>query len=315
MKLTKLVVGNFQILESKTITLSEKINIICGRTDTGKSTTFRALESLFLNKYTDGFFTIGTKFYRIGARLKNKHEIIKTRRQQTTYTIDGKEHKAVGRGIPDVLKDYVNLEPENFQKQHNPYFLINKDYDSPSQVAASLNKISGMGDATKAISLINSDIRNEEASIKLLQEERLVLDKNTEELLWTEDAIRRLDKISKLQQLIEKLYEFRLILFQLKSIPEGLDQFKESVNELYELRRKVNPVVRTLNEYKSLKRKQRSVPETEKFKELYKKLVATREKQKRTTRLMSDYKRYKSELNEVNDVLENNKCPTCRSAL
>lgn len=140
------------------LNLSPGLNIICGDTDSGKSTVSRAFNWLISNQR--GYSP------RPWKRLKPKGEsavIVETSEGDVIerikhtgingYKLNGEVFKALGSDVPREIKDALRLKDINLQSQKNAYYLLN---ETGGAVAKEFNKIANLSNMDKAISSIQS---------------------------------------------------------------------------------------------------------------------------------------------------------------
>lgn len=115
------------------------MNVIVGSSDSGKSSIIRALKWAVFNTapanlhsdFSDGKSTSVTV-------ETDEHTVARTKEKWNGYVLDGKEFKAIGKGVPDEVADALNLDSINIQNQHDATFLLSK---SPGDIGKYLNEI------------------------------------------------------------------------------------------------------------------------------------------------------------------------------
>jgi len=174
--LEKIKIKNFQSHADTEISLDPGINVITGSSDIGKSSIFRAINWLRLNRPRGSSFVNhnangkpvkvsleldGTTITRIKSKSKNE------------YRLDKEAFKVVGSDVPEKITDFLNLNDISVQGQHDAYFLLQS---SPGEVAKKLNKVAGF-------EIIDSVMKNVKSTIT----------KNTSDCNYVDEHIKELD--------------------------------------------------------------------------------------------------------------------------
>lgn len=117
MHIKQLRLINFQCHSDLTLDLTKDINIIFGKTDTGKSAIRRAIEWCLFNQAFEGLRKSGTKETSVSITLDNDIEIERVRSISINrYILRIPEKKdqqfdAVAKSIPDEIKDILKINP------------------------------------------------------------------------------------------------------------------------------------------------------------------------------------------------------------
>lgn len=179
---------NFQGHSYTLLDFSSGLNIIKGRTHSGKSSLVRGLVWAIENKPRGA----GDKYKRdftkpsdpISVSISFEEGTYISREKttkQNAYLCSSQHEPLVSlrTDVPDEIKEITKLKPHNIQTQKDKYFLIDK---TPGQVSSKLNEVVGLKiideKATKGKSII-SDLSNK---LKVLNEQI----KETKELLDSE---------------------------------------------------------------------------------------------------------------------------------
>ena len=165
------IIRDFQSHRATEMEFHPGVNVICGRSDSGKSSVLRALEWVRKNRplgdsvhrrggpeYADPMIThvaIGT-----GQHSVNKHRTAGA----TEYFVDDKRYAAVGTDVPDAVKAAL-WEDINFQSQLDLHYMI---MDPASQIAAHLNEVTGMAEMSEILSRLATSSREVAAESKVL---------------------------------------------------------------------------------------------------------------------------------------------------
>lgn len=222
--LTKLKLTNFQTHENTTIEF-DKITTIIGSNGAGKSSIVRSLDLLF-NNYPRGtsYITHGAEECEVKAKLDNK-TIRRVRGKVNEYYLDEKKFNAFGSEVPDDIKEFVNINELNIQKQLDSALWFHL---SPLEISRKLNKIVNLDlidgvlkDVASQLYSANSDIRYNDSQIKQAEE---AVDKGK----WIEEVEEKVVKLKQKQKLLEqKKQELRDIKELNRKITELLTKVKK----------------------------------------------------------------------------------------
>jgi len=145
--LEKLTLTNFQSHESTEITFGDRVTVIHGPTNNGKSSVMRALDWI-ANNGLDGDYFLSSWLKRGGrcavTLTVDGHTITRERtKSDNLYTLDGVEYKAFGKGVPTPIAALLNLSPHTFQRQGDAPFLIG---GTGSEAVDIFNTAAGLSD-------------------------------------------------------------------------------------------------------------------------------------------------------------------------
>jgi len=152
--LYKIQISNFQSHENTSLDLHSGVNVICGRTDGGKSAILRAVRWAIENRPQ------GEEFRSwwggdTTVRLITTDGIEATRgksKSSNWYDLDDNEKKALhfeafGSSVPNQITETLKMSDVNFQWQHDRAFLLS---ESAPEVARRLNKVARIEDIDAA---------------------------------------------------------------------------------------------------------------------------------------------------------------------
>jgi hypothetical protein len=196
MSLKKLRLLNFQTHKKLSIKFSKGITTIVGTSDSGKSAIVRALYWLAFNK------PAGNKFKThgmgdVGVQLVVEDTQI-TRRKgkgRNSYTINGQTLKAFGAEPPEEVTKILQLQPFNFQHQHDPAFWLTL---SAGEVAKRLNSVVDLSIIDKSTRAAKSALTRSNVVLDVSCERKEKAKQTVDKLLWVTDAYRDAQQIDKM---------------------------------------------------------------------------------------------------------------------
>lgn len=178
----KLQIENYESHHKTTLNFYPGITVITGATDAGKSAIRRTIEWICLNRPLGmDFISWGQNKTRVLLDGVTKSRSVKAH----VYEVGGHKYKAFRAEVPAPVFNTLKMSEYNFQRQHNPYFLLN---DSPGQVARTLNKVADLTliDKTRAEGKSRlATIKSKTALLASQHEEKL---EEIEDLEWSIDA-------------------------------------------------------------------------------------------------------------------------------
>jgi DNA repair protein SbcC/Rad50 len=232
MIIKQLQIQNFQSHESSVFDFDKGVNLIVGKSDSGKSAILRALYWLLFNRPGGEAFrsnwggdtSVTLEFDGSGDVV----ERIRTKKENQ-YCMNGEDFKAIKTDVPVEIRQLLRLDNINFQRQLDGPFLLN---EPPGNVARHFNKVANLDLIDRSISNVNgwisslrSHIKIDEGSVEGLTEELSKYDglnKLDEDLVYVE----RLDKHR--VDLGRKIQNFKSILNEVSTVNKVVKE-----NELY----------------------------------------------------------------------------------
>lgn len=152
MKLVRFIrISNFQSHKKTVVSFGPGLNIIKGRSHSGKSAFMRALRWCFQNRPRgDSFRYWGAskkEFPAVvvgvaGVEDSSVQKITRFRKRGANgYSVNGERFVAVKQDVPENVTRITRMEAVNIQGQHDRYFLLQ---ETPGKVAVELNKLVGL---------------------------------------------------------------------------------------------------------------------------------------------------------------------------
>jgi exonuclease SbcC len=240
MKLTKLILENFQSHSYTELELAATLTVIVGESDQGKSAVARALQWLLLNEprgadfirvgsdgcKVTGYFADGTKLTRERSRSGSKNRYIITEPQGAELVLDG-----IGTGVPPEVTAITGVKPlvlegretlnVNFGGQLEAPFLLSENGHTRARAIGRLTGTHLFDQARQRSAL---EARRAEQQAKRLGEEA---ERVSEELAGFADVPLLEEALQSLERLLARLGQVetrREILIKLLASWQSLEQ-------------------------------------------------------------------------------------------
>lgn len=194
-----LTIENFQSHPKSLFEFSPGLNCIVGSSDVGKSAALRSLNWIANNRPNGDFF----RSYWGGdtsasIRTQEGVEIKRTKaKSENIYSVDDKELKAVGTGIPAEVQEALRFTEINIQYQMDAPFLLSQ---SPGEIARYLNQIVNLENIHESMKRIESIRRQAMSKAEAASEQKESLTARLAELpdlVYIEGLIDRGEKLEK----------------------------------------------------------------------------------------------------------------------
>ncbi len=213
-----ITLNNFQSHKDTTVNFCDGINAIVGLSDSGKTSILRAIDWVVNNNPSGEEFISSWSKETSVSILLNSGVIVKRGRSPNDnyYMIDKQIFRAFGVYVPEEVKNVMNMEPINIEKQLDAPFLLGS---SPGEVAQILNQIVDLGGIDHAI----SNIRKEK--IRVDQAYR------TESTRWEEkvDELRQYDYLDAMERDVNSA----IVLTQnIKNAREEVGQIRKTIKNI-----------------------------------------------------------------------------------
>lgn len=172
----KLILTNFQQWKKGEICFQPGLNIIIGDTESGKSTLFRAINSVLTGKMPEDYIRKGTKGCEVEIDFSDDTVFKRSRnKKDNIVNANGLIFERVGKEIPFEYFNKLGKTSIEFgnkelslcsYSQFEPHFFITlSDYDKSKLIGT----ICGIDVVDKLMDLINKDIRTNNTNIKFLE--------------------------------------------------------------------------------------------------------------------------------------------------
>ena len=234
----KVHILNFQSHKDSTFHFDKGINVLIGRSDSGKSVVWRALYWLALNSPSGDAYRShwgGDTLVEVWLEDNTHIQRIRTNKENK-YVLNGMELTALRTEVPREIRETLKLTDSNFQGQLDASFLL---MVSSGEVARVLNGYLDLQSIDKAIQEINGRARKNDLALKDLAE--------TEKRQVEELSHPKFVQIESFEKRIKDLGQRKTKVFEQK----------EKLNRLTTLRdrhKEVKKALKPLNQANNLRR-------------------------------------------------------------
>lgn len=144
---------NFQCHKDLELILEPGVNVMVGPSDTGKSSVYRALYWMAFNRPSgDSFLRHGAKEVSVTVESEEHSVVRKKSKTVNEYEVDGQVQKAIGTDVPGPVNQVLNLQPINFQGQHDAPFLLS---ETAGEVGRMLNRMVDLEEIDRTLAGLN----------------------------------------------------------------------------------------------------------------------------------------------------------------
>lgn len=247
--ISSVTIKNFETWIDSSFELSPGVNIFTGESDKGKSGLIRALKWNSANRpqgdsYRNDTLKDPKESVLVSVTYAEGDKIDRERDGRASgvnnYRInDGEPLVALRTDLPIEVSEISRMKSVNIQGQHptEQYFLL---ADKPGIVAKAFNKVAGLTIMDKALSDINSQVREANTEIKIYKKEIETREEQLEKLDWVEKAEKFVVKLKSLKGKINqnKIEEDKLLTLieNILVVSNKLKLFRDVPNALKEIK-------------------------------------------------------------------------------
>jgi len=235
---------NFRSHEDTELEFSPHVNVIVGKSDSGKSNIIRALNWIVTNR------PLGENVIQYGKEQAMVQVVVEDNGNQLGVTRMKKKSKneyilstdkenisfeAFGSSPPESVLEALNLSNVNIQKQNEQYFLI---FDSPGQVATYIRSITKLDEVDKVVKLLASKVRSKTGQISNYQVELKEVEQELDEIskIDLDDFEQKINEIHSFikanEQFCRKQDELASLLLELKKVEKSIICFPINTNQV-----------------------------------------------------------------------------------
>ena len=257
-------IQNFQSHKDTTLDFHKGMNVIVGKTDSGKTAIIRALRWLVTNRPSGDAFC---SFWGGDTKIKletETEEIIRIKSsKENQYELNSQIFKAMGKDVPDEILKALNMDDVNIQQQMDSHFLIS---ETPGAVALHFNKVARLDKIDKGLQNVQKEITKtkqtidyetleiEKKEVKLnefqdleemeeeiiavevmetrhwkLTKKKIELSKNKQSLISIQNKIQETKEICKAEEEVKEL----LFFYEGQRVTEAAKtKFQKTINEI-----------------------------------------------------------------------------------
>ena len=240
--LKKLTIRNFQSHKKSVLEFSPGVNVIIGKTDSGKSAVIRSLRLITSNQPSGGdYVSHWAKRTHVSLQVDDIKDKIEYIRDASSRYIMGEEvFTGIGTTVPSAVQKALNIQEVNLQPQLEKHFLL---MSTPGEVATYFNKVARLdmidraeSGIKKSINSLKRDIEVDTAGIKETNEK-------IQSLNYLYKAEIEVEVLEQLHSKLEKKQKRFSSLTQLVSSLELIEQELSMKDELHLLDKQVSQLL------------------------------------------------------------------------
>jgi DNA repair exonuclease SbcCD ATPase subunit len=223
----QLEIKNFQGHKFTSMSFSPGVNIIKGRSHSGKTSIVRAIKWAILNRPRGEAFRswFAGKAETLVTIDFGENFIVRGKGKTANYyKVNDTTLEAMRADVPDEVQAITKMNDLNFHSQHDPYFLIQ---ETPGLVAKKLNEVVGLEVIDGTMSRINKLIGDNEYELKSVQEKAISLEEDLEafsHLDEYENKVKEFDSLYKQNLALDtKIRSLKVALLEIKELREHID--------------------------------------------------------------------------------------------
>jgi exonuclease SbcC len=234
LKITKIVIENFEVHKYLELDLDLHVTVLVGDTNVGKSAVKRAIEWVVFNRPAGDDYRNwdNPDFTRVTLHTSEGFQIERHRSDKDNSYIISKagmepiELTGFGQTVPEEVSKVLNLKSINFQGQEDPTFLIN---DTSGEAARKLNEVANLELIDESLKRINDLYRKHNTEFKRQKEELKFLREEIKQFDWIEGCESILNEILTLTD-VEKILDN-----DIQTVSDALDELDRLESEEAEL--------------------------------------------------------------------------------
>lgn len=249
-------IKNFQSHKNSFLKFKRGVNVIYGKTDSGKSAVKRAIEWVIKNKpQGNSFRSHWGEETEVKLTVENKDKktsIVRKKGKENLYFLNSKKYKSFGQNVPHDIQDTLRMSSINLQPQISLPFLLTL---SAGETARFLNKIVCLDDIDVSLSNIQSIKKKETQKIEDQRANRNQFSFDLKSYIWIDKFDKKLNFLEKLQFQISS---FKDEIYKINTIIEKIMIVQSKLNSCMNLNiSKLNiNVLAVEKEYRELKIKE-----------------------------------------------------------
>jgi DNA repair exonuclease SbcCD ATPase subunit len=183
------------------------VNVIVGKSDSGKTAILRAIRWVVFNRPSgDGFVSQhGEGDTSVSLTFDdNKKTVTRSKGTENSYSISKTKFVSFGSEVPQEIKRYLMMDELNFSGQMDQPFFLSL---SSGEAARYLNSIIDLTVIDSSLANINGKVRKNMQAIKDQEEKIDDLKKELQESKYIREAKKKLEELEEKQQQLDKQVE------------------------------------------------------------------------------------------------------------
>lgn len=255
---------NFRSWKNETVEFDPGVSIIIGENDNGKTNILRGINWAANNKppgedYRSHWGGDTSVVLKIEDKEVGRHRTDK----DNFYTLTGYKEpfKSFGQGVPETIKQFLNLSAINIAFQLDGPFLLGK---SPSDVARYYNDIVNLDIIDRSLRNIRKTLSDENNELESKEKEKEKLTTQLKDFEWLDDAEKNIVSLEKQQEIIRKKDAEWSALSVLSKL---LKEQQETLNKITQITKHERQVLRFINIENKIKKKDTELQELKIFTE------------------------------------------------
>jgi exonuclease SbcC len=231
-----ITITNFQSHEETHLDFHPGVNVISGRSNSGKSAIIRAINWFATNRprgfdfhsdFAEDAHTTVTVVLDDGTTLK-----VDRSKAKMTYYINEKSFVGANE-IPDEFVKKLNLSEINIASQLDPPFLVT---DSPGEVGKVINRITRAEAVDAWVKDLTSRVNDVSKEIQILTDESSDLSRKLETYKLIPEIDKQLsvaeDQVVKLRKLEEDIQRLTTLSSEIRTREEALSEWSTIISDL-----------------------------------------------------------------------------------
>lgn len=237
-------IKNFQSHKETKIDFCNGVNVIVGKSDSGKTAVLRALRLVIENKPAGTAF-INNESESCKVSISDDSNIVsreKGRKLENKYEINGEILKAFSQDVPAPIKNILNFHDVNTQWQMDPPFLVSM---TPGECSKYLNEVMNLDLIDFAISKIQSETRSLSADLKASCSQKEQLQESLKKLSWVDSVGVYIEKLETREIVLVKIENE---ICEVEEIISTVEKFGDC-KDLVDLTEEFGKIEKLLNEH------------------------------------------------------------------
>lgn len=215
-------IQNFQSHADTILNFHEGLNIIIGESNSGKSAILRALRFVIENKPSgDSFIRKGQKECSVSLMIEDKDYIIRNKGKENLYILNGQEYRAFNQDVPEEIKQVINFNDINIQKQLDSPFLLS---ETSGEIAKFFNRVFNLEKIDSSQQKVKSKHSDTKKRVSILEED----------LKEDQEKLKSFDWVEQAEKKIECLVEDEKIISYMQEEKETIQDIIENYEKTYE---------------------------------------------------------------------------------